>query len=191
LQLFLDWAPIPDKPEFVLSHPNLDIQNVIVSKEGELCGLIDWDGVATVPRCLGNERYPSWLTRDWDPSAYCYGIEQFFDTEVLEDSPETLALYRSMYLDFMAKCVASEEDTKLTRNSLIIENLCIAANESLCTDGIVRKIFDEIVLLDDEALKSTDRDDFLLYDITLALADGELDEFRLQWIKRGFKALCS
>jgi hypothetical protein len=41
---------------FVLTHPDFDIQNVIVSENGELLGLIDWDGVAAVPRSLGNER---------------------------------------------------------------------------------------------------------------------------------------
>ena len=55
--------------------------------------------------------------------------------------------------------------TKLTRNSLIVENLSIAADDPCCTYEIVSKIFDEIVLLDDDCLKSTDRDDFLLYDM--------------------------
>jgi hypothetical protein len=57
--------------------------------------------------------------------------------------------------------------------------------DSFSTYGVVEKIFDEIVLLDDEALKSTNRDDFLLADITDALKDGELDEFQLQWLERG------
>ena len=89
----------------------------------------------------------------------------------------------------MAKCLPSEDDTKLTRSSLIIEDLCTAADDPRFTLTIVCEIFDEIVLLDDECLKSTDRDDFLLYDVACALADGELDEFRLQWIKRGFETL--
>jgi len=190
LRLFIDWAPIHDKPEFVLSHPDFDMQNVIVSKEGELRGLIDWDGVVALPRCIANERYPNWLTRDWSPSIYCYGMDRFFENEIFEDSPQTLALYRSMYLDFMATCLASEEDIRLTRNSHIMLNLWFAAIDSFSTYGVVEKIFDEIVLLDDEALKSTDRDDFLLADITDALADGEFDEFRLQWLERGFKTLC-
>ncbi|KAN0068683.1 hypothetical protein V8E54_013407 [Elaphomyces granulatus] len=190
LRLFIDWAPIYDQPEFVLSHPDFDMQNVIVSKEGELRGLIDWDGVVALPRCIANERYPNWLTRDWSPSIYCYGMDRFFENEIFEDSPQTLALYRSMYLDFMATCLASEEDIRLTRNSHIMLNLWFAAIDSFSTYGVVEKIFDEIVLLDDEALKSTDRDDFFLADITDALADGELDEFRLQWLERGFKTLC-
>ncbi|KAL4889619.1 hypothetical protein BDV59DRAFT_186201 [Aspergillus ambiguus] len=57
---------------FVLAHADFDIQNFIVSKESELRGIIDWDGVAAMPRTLGNERYPGWLTRDWDPAMYEY-----------------------------------------------------------------------------------------------------------------------
>ena len=65
LRLFIDWIPLdvgfgPKTPGFVLSHRDLDIQNVIVTADGTLVGLIDSEGGATVPRAIGNERYPSW-----------------------------------------------------------------------------------------------------------------------------------
>lgn len=75
LRLFLSWIPYTNSMEkhpFVLGHPDFDIQNFIVSTEGELRGVIDWDGVAAIPSCFANERYPSWLTRDWDPVMYRY-----------------------------------------------------------------------------------------------------------------------
>lgn len=62
LRLFIDWFPSADcaqEPEFVLPHPDLDLQNILISPEGELRGIIDWDGVGAVPRCVGNERYLS------------------------------------------------------------------------------------------------------------------------------------
>jgi RIO-like serine/threonine protein kinase len=70
LGLFIDLIPILPAGEdaFVLIHPDLDSQNVIVSENGELLGHIDWDGVAAWPKSLGNTRYPSWLTRDWTVS---------------------------------------------------------------------------------------------------------------------------
>lgn len=50
------WTPEPGgEKRFVLTHPDFDIQNIIVLEEGELRGLIDWDGVAALPRSLGNE----------------------------------------------------------------------------------------------------------------------------------------
>jgi hypothetical protein len=65
LRELVSWVPEPKGDKgFVLAHPDFDIQNVIVWEEGELRGLIDWDGVAALPRSLGNERYPGWLTRD-------------------------------------------------------------------------------------------------------------------------------
>ncbi|KAF2868548.1 hypothetical protein BDV95DRAFT_609474 [Massariosphaeria phaeospora] len=41
-----------DKSEsFVLRHPDLDLQNNLVDDEGNVTGIIDWDGCTTVPRC--------------------------------------------------------------------------------------------------------------------------------------------
>lgn len=65
LRQLVSWISEPSRMDpFVLAHPDFDIQNFIVSEDGELRGIIDWDGVAAVPRTLGNERYPGWLTRD-------------------------------------------------------------------------------------------------------------------------------
>src|SRR5579859_2450454 len=64
--------PCPES--FVFAHPDLDCQNVLVSEDGTLAALIDWDNVHTVPRCVGYSRYPSWITRDWDPMKYGYQV---------------------------------------------------------------------------------------------------------------------
>ena len=73
LGMFIDWAPLnaEDAEDFVLSHPDFDIQNFLVYPEEKLCGIIGWDGAAVVPRCIGNRSLPGWLTRDWDPAIYC------------------------------------------------------------------------------------------------------------------------
>lgn len=196
LRLFADWIPSTagaDKSDFVLSHPDFDSQNVLVSSEGNLCGIIDWDGVAIVPRYIGNERYPGWLTRDWDPVKYDYRSEPDADEHVgyHENSPKDLASYRSMYLQFMEACYTTEDGSKLTRNSIIIESLKNAADEPICTVEIVEKIYNEIVCHDSGGSLSEllDDDDRHLYDIACALAEGDLDHRRLQWIKNGFEAL--
>jgi aminoglycoside phosphotransferase (APT) family kinase protein len=43
---------------FVLAHPDFDIQNVLIAGDGsaQLRDLIDWDGVASVPRSAGRWR---------------------------------------------------------------------------------------------------------------------------------------
>lgn len=213
LRLLLGWIPYTDNVEqtlFVLTHPDFDIQNIIVAPDGELRGIIDWDGVAAEPSCLGNERYPSWLTRDWDPMTYgyrppaplaeesCSDVDETQQPDTLalpeneqscqdepehdtapeegelvhkpkstdtikENSPDELSRYREMYQGFIAALAtqAHEDVThdagnvyrvpqpeacvQLTRNSLMIENLAIAADNPMCTDAILEKIFEEVV----------------------------------------------
>lgn len=95
--MLLGWIPEPElrdgyKP-FVLAHPDLGIQNVLVAEDGTLQGIIDWDGICSVPRSIGNQRFPSWLSRDWDPFMYGRNEDMERGVEPLgvwEDSPETL-----------------------------------------------------------------------------------------------------
>jgi len=213
LRLLLGRIPYTDNVEqtlFVLTHPDFDIQNIIVAPDGELRGIIDWDGVAAEPSCLGNERYPSWLTRDWDPMTYgyrppaplaeesCSEVDETQQPDTLalpeneqscqdepehdtapeegelvhkpkstdtikENSPDELSRYREMYQGFIAALATQahkdvthdagnvyrvpqpEACVQLTRNSLMIENLAIAADNPMCTDAILEKIFEEIV----------------------------------------------
>lgn len=71
MRKLLGWIPEPNGTgPFVLSRPDLNIQNIIVSDDGKLQGIIDWDGVVAVPRTCGNESYPLWLIRDWFPDSY-------------------------------------------------------------------------------------------------------------------------
>ncbi|KAF8968817.1 hypothetical protein BDZ97DRAFT_1798229 [Flammula alnicola] len=61
-----------DGPPFVLSMPDFGYQNVFVDDNGNVTGLIDWDDIIVGPRQGGYARYPSWITRDWDPLMYGY-----------------------------------------------------------------------------------------------------------------------
>ena len=74
--------------------------------------LIDWDGVAAVPRIVGNERYTSWLTLDWGPAMY--GWNELMEKEIKqgtlwEDSLDTLALHRNEYNDFMQQFLSARQ----------------------------------------------------------------------------------
>ena len=168
LRLFVDWLPEPDdeaakKKPFVLTHPDFNFQNAIVSHDGRLQGLIDWDGVIAVPRSIGNELYPSWLTRDWDPGRYGYtsDMEKGIEPDgVWEDSPETSAYYRSVYEGYMSSAIRRERSgvsdnsaeqshnvansPTTTSRSLIAFNLYCAVHDPISTDAIVLKIFDEL-----------------------------------------------
>ena len=49
----IDWIRCDERSQFVLTHPDFAMQNILVSEDGALQGVIDWDGVAAVPRCMG------------------------------------------------------------------------------------------------------------------------------------------
>ena len=91
-----------DSETFVLAHPDFDSQNVLVSEDGTLTALIDWDNVHTVPRCIGYTRYPTWITRDWDPAHVTVTVCQTLAPRTL---PEELEYYRSRYAHKMRTLV--------------------------------------------------------------------------------------
>jgi len=162
LRLFIDCAASffsANDGSFVLTHPDFDIQNFIVSTEGELLGIIDWDGVCAWPKCLGSKRYPGWLTRDWDPGMYGYGSDGLpHHSDMREDSPQTLAHYRQVYRDIMERVLGTQNggpqeaggqgsDKYETSSTLILENLEIAASVRMGRGNIVGKIIKEIAAI--------------------------------------------
>lgn len=83
----------------------------------------------------------------------------------------------------------------LTRNSIIYENLLIAANDPVCTFGILQKVFGEIQNLvradvlhssssEEEGLEESD-----IYHISWALSENRLSEQQLNLLKHGFHLL--
>jgi hypothetical protein len=139
---------------FVLAHPDLDVQNVLVTEDGTLAALIDWDNVHTVPRCIGYSRYPSWITRDWDPNRYGYGIPGCRP----ENSPEELDYFREIYANHMQSLLPTESFDYSTKSHLY-EAVWIAASSPISLNHIVRKIFLELLLKDE------DGEQLYLYDI--------------------------
>ncbi|KAH7140875.1 hypothetical protein EDB81DRAFT_843904 [Dactylonectria macrodidyma] len=188
LRQMISWIPEPAslKP-FVLAHPDFNFNNFIVSEDGQLMGVIDWDGVSAMPRSIGNESYPSWLTRDWDPMMYAYNESMDAGVEPLgvwEDSPDTLKHYRSVYCQFMAKaCGEGSHSQEITRRSLIADNLIIAADDSQVRLNILVKIAGESFGdPDDEGF-------FRSMDLIHGLADDEIDESEMAKLKEGFMRL--
>jgi hypothetical protein len=150
-----------DEKSFVLVHPDFGLQNCIVSPGGELLGIIDWDGVAAWPSSLGNQRYPGWLTRDWDPGMYGYGSDGVLrHPDMREDSPEVLAKYRKVYRNTMRRILTdvqveedvgvaaaeAETETYATSATLITENIDIAAR-GIGAGNILNKIVKKVVAL--------------------------------------------
>lgn len=167
-----------------------------MSENGDLRGIIDWDGVAAVPRTLSNKRYPGWLTRDWDPAMYGYQesmeVEAAEPEGVWEDSPDCLTHYRSVYNDMMMEKYSAKtklgSGISLCRMSLITENLAIAAHNPQCRSGILRKMLSEIW-----AAVEQDGPKLTLPDLANMFAEHNVsvDIMVMETLRRGFDALLS
>ena len=131
-----------DTPQsFSLGHPDFNYQNILIDDEGEITGIIDWDGVETCPRALGFAGYPSWITRDWDPAMYDYAKElpDPDNQAYQEDSPEQLISYRREYAAAMVDQNLPEEaySTNDTRLSHLVEAISIAVSNTMCRESIL------------------------------------------------------
>ncbi|KAL1842907.1 hypothetical protein VTK73DRAFT_2971 [Phialemonium thermophilum] len=138
---------------FVLCPPDFDAQNILTDSDGNVTGIIDWDLVQTLPRCVGYSRYPSWITRDWDP--LMYGWPHLKDTE---NSPEELERYREHYCRALGAALAHRGDWSYTKKSHIWEAGWIALLNTVNRLEICRKLLQAAVGDDDDA---TD----ILYDL--------------------------
>ncbi|CAF9943460.1 MAG: hypothetical protein ALECFALPRED_000404 [Alectoria fallacina] len=169
LRLFIDWS-LPDsstfqaKP-FVLSHPDFDIQNILVTNDGTLAGIIDWDWVSAVPSYIGCQKYPLFLIKDYDPVNYDYDVKAGKPYEGYDaNSPAELSCYRAMYAQFMEACLTKEERANMdkgarqaarvrkarteaanmTRKSLVIGILELAASAPHLTTRMMTNMFEEL-----------------------------------------------
>ena len=205
LRLFLQWVPEPNDSgsNFVLAHPDFDIQNFIVSKDGHLLAVIDWDGIAAVPRSVGYESYPAWLTRDWDPAIYAWteDMEDGINPEDLwEDSPTTLARHRDEYREFLQAALSVErrhtawinpagndeaQSAARTTNSLYMENLLIATSYPQCTFPTLQKFMSEI----NKIVGREQQDELDAFDIVNALGRGGLEGGDMALLERGFHSI--
>lgn len=204
LRMFFDAMPTPydGRKPFVLAHPNLSIDNFLVSEEGEVMAVLDWENVMAVPRTLGNERLPDWLTLDWHPW-YEWTKEMGNNPEhyhtAWTESPKTLKYFRSVYASAVWSCQHHEPSTRptgptLTSHSLIYDILFMAAASPPMMMEILRKVFGEIkTMLEREGLKleveGDDEDAFTCYSVEAGLGENRLSEHRRSLLMRGFQLL--
>ncbi|PFH45300.1 hypothetical protein AMATHDRAFT_44171 [Amanita thiersii Skay4041] len=132
LELMIDAIPSRNGERFLLSYADYDVQNFLVNPEGQLTGVIDWDGIATYPTCIGSLRYPGWITRDWDPLIYGYGDP---DSRP-EDSPEALRKLRALYCHIVEEEFGAEV-SKGMMNSHLYEAIEIACRNPMNASSII------------------------------------------------------
>ncbi|KAJ7777963.1 hypothetical protein DFH07DRAFT_1036388 [Mycena maculata] len=114
----------------------------LVDADGNVTGLIDWDGATVGPRQGAFARYPSRVTRDWDPLMYDYretgddDAEDLFREAQQEDPPETLSRFRDECAIFTR---LNPDHGRLTRFSHLLETLEIAIQLPFTRPNILDK----------------------------------------------------
>lgn len=160
-ELFTQWAlelsgqMSHEGQQFVLAHPDFDLQNILVHDDGTLSGILDWDGVAAVPLSVGCLRYPDWLIRDWDPVTYNWDVEAHEPKSYSgrpENTPDELVCYRAMYAQFIETLLSNDPSTSrtgkveatITRMSVITKSLEVAVNMPQFTGQMVGHLYREM-----------------------------------------------
>ncbi|KAI9809392.1 MAG: hypothetical protein M1826_003927 [Phylliscum demangeonii] len=190
MRLLISWMPGPATGQagaeapFVFTHPDFGMQNFLVGRDGGLKAVIDWDGVAAVPRCVGNESYPGWLTRDWEPDYRDPAADPAPDAPTRpENSPDELHRFRTCYLTQMKEAGASGEHT--TR-SLLWGNVETAVLDPISTMRVMVHVVDKIV-----AAHVPETGDRLSSDDVIAnLEEAEPDGSALRTLRAAFRPWC-
>ncbi|KAF1954643.1 hypothetical protein CC80DRAFT_123487 [Byssothecium circinans] len=105
-------AGTEDRETFVLSHTDLNLQNIICDpRTGEVVGIIDWDGACTVPRHIGFSALPLFLIGD-----YFNNIPGAIRIPIPD-----LVKYRKIYTEAMLEATGPEGDGKYTAKSALFQ----------------------------------------------------------------------
>ncbi|KAK7523116.1 uncharacterized protein IWZ02DRAFT_377511, partial [Phyllosticta citriasiana] len=154
----------PESEEtYVLAHPDLDWQNVLIDDEGNVTGLIDWGCTRAVSRFQGYAALPLWLGRDYlgclAPRGRCGSF------------PERLPNNRAFYAHAMAKEMEGEGDCIYTHKSVLFR----ALEDILKYTKITLEVLGKIIKL---VLPVVDIKSFLTRIGTQGLADPERQHLR-------------
>ena len=128
-----------DGKHFVLRHDDLDVQNIMTDDEGNVTGIIDWDGCMAVPRCIGYTSLPTFLCRDCLPDY------------TMADRPHltwSIDRYRGIYSDAMVAACEREDgkstDAIFTKKSAMYQALLAVLYEDADARELLGKLLAEI-----------------------------------------------
>jgi hypothetical protein len=128
---------------FVLCHPDLDLQNIFVNDEGEVIGIIDWDHLKTKRCQQGWISLPWFLKRDWaqsfteadEPSkGYAWDGDPLWTVEHIEQ-------YREMYAQEIIGACGGKGDSVYAKKSHLYD----ALEEALLFQERTRPVVDIIL----------------------------------------------
>ena len=129
------------KGKTYIAHPDLAWHNIFVDDDANVTAFIDWDCLAITTCSLGFGRYPSWLTRDWDPAMYAYEDDAEASEVVAQEStPVELSRYRKHYASAFHQFAPSDHDPRESRLAHIVEAIEIGTGSRFSRDWIVPKL---------------------------------------------------
>lgn len=127
---------------FALRHSDLDLQNILIDEEGNVTGILDWDGSLAMPCCVGHASVPAFLDHDFYPKA-------------LARSPFLCwraGYYREIYAAALAD--AGNPDAEFTMKSHIYQAVFAMLYEGGDKQDLMARLLKEIdVQIDDWDLK--------------------------------------
>ena len=129
------------KGKTYIGHPDLAWHNIFVDDDANVTAFIDWDSLAITTCSLGFGRYPSWLTRDWDPAMYGYEDDAEASEDMAQEStPLELSRYRKHYASAFHRFAPPDYDPRETRLAHIAEAIEIGTSSRFSRDWIVPKL---------------------------------------------------
>lgn len=136
---------LTNETKFPLGPEDFNYQNILVDENYRVTSFVDWDGVGTNATVSGCGRFPSWITRDWDPLMYSYNPDAPIEGSSAEEhSPQELAAYRRHYAAAFASHADDLEDydPRMTSLSHVVEAITIGLSNYGNRGYIINKMFD-------------------------------------------------
>ncbi|EXJ71734.1 uncharacterized protein A1O5_05543 [Cladophialophora psammophila CBS 110553] len=121
---------------FQIDFWDYNYQNIFIGDDCNITGILDWDGIRAVPQGMGCTRYPSCITRDWDPGSYEPALDGNWE-DSMEDPPEVLSRYRKHYADTFAGLGLQYYGPRETKLSHILEAINIATGDQFARQYIM------------------------------------------------------
>ena len=138
-------AYLKNETKYPLTIADMNYQNIIIDEDYNITAFIDWDDVGSNASVNGCARYPSWITRDWDPAMHNYNPEAPLEGDSAEEhSPEELQKLRKHYAQAFTSHADELEDfdPRMTTLSHVVEAIELALSDSFIRPKIVMKMFD-------------------------------------------------
>ncbi|KAK3710432.1 hypothetical protein LTR37_010275 [Vermiconidia calcicola] len=140
------WLDAVESPhlgeEFVLAHADFDLQNIMTDYEGNVTGILDWDGVTAEPRQASWAVIPRWLQSDWYPG---YRWPPAVGVEYGMVKPDEYEKYREDYTKYLWEACEGHRDSTFTGKSHIHRALLDSTSEYWTASRFVQNVLADVL----------------------------------------------